>query len=77
MWKHSDSAVDALRCLQVRHRPGFRCATGACFTPITSATRIRWQVGDLPYRMIRLDLRGRGVNDRRCLADLNRGRDSP
>jgi hypothetical protein len=39
--------------------------------------RIRWQVGDLPRRIVRLDLRRRGVYDRRRLIDLNRRRDSP
>jgi hypothetical protein len=29
------------------------------------ADRIRWQVGDLPARIVRLDLRGRSVNDHR------------
>lgn len=41
------------------------------------ADRIRRQVGNLPCRIVRLDLRGRGVNDRRGLIDLNRRRDSP
>lgn len=40
------------------------------------ADRIRWQVGDLPARIVRLDLRGRSVNDHHRRINLDRGRDS-